>query len=180
MPIWIIIIATLLSLALLLALGLFLLARQRKAERLELRLASGRRQLLGQELASYLAELDELDQDAITALRQDAESSLDQLHIALVERQVHLLNYEDMVHLQQCKIDLLTARALSPVEAPLEEPPPPVEIEQQYPSSAKRKSRKDNAPPIEANRDEGRDRSTIESDLLDKINKLQGRKKSNK
>ncbi|MDE0965827.1 MAG: hypothetical protein OSB73_22095, partial [Candidatus Latescibacteria bacterium] len=73
MPNWIIIV-TLLVLALLLALGLFLLARQRKRTRLELRLASGRRQLLGRELQIYLAELDELDEEAIAAKRQEAEN----------------------------------------------------------------------------------------------------------
>ena len=116
MPNWIIIV-TLLVLALLLALGLFLLARQRKRTRLELRLASGRRQLLGRELQIYLAELDALDEEAIAAKRQEAENALDQLHIALVERQAHLLNYEDMAHLQQCKIDLFPTVAPDPSEA---------------------------------------------------------------
>ena len=187
MPNWIII-ATLVALALLLTLGLFLLARQRKRERLELRLASGRRQLLGRELESYCAELDALDEDHIAAKRQEAESALDQLHIALVERQAHLLNYEDMVHLQQCKIELLTKAGLpSPKDQPEdliedlpEDQPPPADTAPQRPDTAKQKPRMDKAPPAEANREAGRDRSSLESDLLDKINQLQGGKKPKK
>ena len=81
MPTWIITI-TLLALALILGLGLLLLARQRKRERLELRLLSGRRQLLGRELDACFVELDAIDQQAIAAQRQQAESALDLLHIA--------------------------------------------------------------------------------------------------
>lgn len=175
MPNWIIIV-TLLVLALLLALGLTLLARQRKRTRLELRLASGRRQLLGRELQIYLAELDELDEEAIAAKRQEAENALDQLHIALVERQAHLLNYEDMAHLQQCKIDLLPTVAPAPSEA-LPETTPPTEPQRRRPERSQREFKQPTAPERPA---EGRDRTTIEGDLLDKINQLQGRKKPKK
>ncbi len=179
MPNWIIIV-TLLVLALLLALGLFLLARQRKRTRLELRLASGRRQLLGRELQTYLAELDGLDEEAIAAKRQDAENALDQLHIALVECQAHLLNYEDMAHLQQCKIDQLSAVALAPPEAPIEalsETTPPTEPQSRRPERLQRELKQ---PTVSEHPAEGRDRTTIEGDLLDKINQLQGRKKPKK
>lgn len=175
MPNWIIIV-TLLVLALLLALGLFLLARQRKRTRLELRLASGRRQLFGRELQIYLAELDELDEENIAAKRQEAENALDQLHITLVERQAHLLNYEDMAHLQQCKIDMLSTVALSPTEA-LPETTPPTEPQRRRPERSQREFKQPTASERPA---EGRDRTTIEGDLLDKIHQLHGRKKPKK
>ena len=168
-PTWIITIA-LLTLALILGLGLLLLARQRKRERLELRLLSGRRQLLGRELEACLAELDAIDQQAIAALRQKAEGALDQLHVVLVERQAHLLNYEDMAHLQQCKFDLLAA-------------PPPAQdpaLDAAPRKSAERASRKDSERPAQKKRDEDRDRSALESDLLSKISQLQDGKKSKK
>ena len=124
---WIFIV-TFVFLALLLALALYLLARQRKRQEQELRLVSGRRKLIGQEIDIYLEELESLDQNEITALRQHAETALDQIHIALVERQVHLLNYEDMAHLQKCKMDLLADRSPPPLQAPAEDradlPPP--------------------------------------------------------
>ena len=168
MPAWIII-TTLGSLALVLALGLYLLARQRQRQRLELRLLPGRRQLWEQELASYLQEFAALDQKGIAALRQEAESSLDQLQITLVERQAHLLNCEDMTHLQQCKIDLLAATSTSQPQTAIPElvpePDPPI---------ARPK------PARETRRVDTRDRSQIESNLLDRISQLQDRKKPKK
>ena len=113
MPDWIVI-TTLLVLALILGCGLLLLARQRKNERTKLRLLTGRRQLLSRELDACFAELDALDEGTIATRRQEAEAALNQLHVALVERQAHLLNYEDMAHLQQCKIDLLATSPAAP------------------------------------------------------------------
>ena len=113
MPDWIVI-TTLLVLALILGCGLLLLARQRKNERTKLRLLTGRRQLLSRELDACFAELDALDEGAIATRRQEAEAALNQLHVTLVERQAHLLNYEDMAHLQQCKIDLLATPPAAP------------------------------------------------------------------
>ena len=126
MPDWVII-TTLLVLTLILGCGLLLLARQRKNERIELRLLTGRHQLLSSELDACFAELDALNEGAIATRRQEAEVALDQLHVALVERQAHLLNYEDMAHLQQYKIDLLTTSPVSPIPsdpAPERKEPP--------------------------------------------------------
>ena len=181
MPNWIII-AVLLTLASILALGLFLLARQRKRDRIELRLATGRRGLLNRELESYLTELDELDADIITTKCQEAASALDQLHIALVERQAHLLNYEDMVHLQKCKIDVITGALNLPEELP-EDPPedlPPAVSSRPRPTSNPSSTSQDKKSTAQDPYDEARDRSTIESDLLDKINQLQNRRKPKK
>ena len=118
------------------------------------------------------AELDELDEEAIAAKRHEAEYALDQLHNALVERQAHLLNYEDMAHLQQCKIDLLSTVALAPSEAT-----PPTEPKKRRPERSQREFKQ---PTASERPTEGRDRTTIEGDLLDKINQLQGRKKPKK
>ena len=159
MPDWIVI-TTLLVLALILGCGLLLLARQRKNERTKLRLLTGRRQLLSRELDACFAELDALDEGTIATRRQEAEAALNQLHVALVERQAHLLNYEDMAHLQQCKIDLIAT--------------PPAALEVEEPPAEKRPPR----PATQPKREEERDRSTIESDLLNKISQLQGGKKT--
>ena len=159
MPDWIVI-TTLLVLALILGCGLLLLARQRKNERTKLRLLTGRRQLLSRELDACFAELDALDEGTIATRRQEAEAALNQLHVALVERQAHLLNYEEMAHLQQCKIDLIA--------------PPPAALEVEEPPAEKRPPR----PATQPKREEERDRSTIESDLLNKISQLQGGKKT--
>ena len=168
MPDWVII-TTLLFLTLILGGGLLLLARQRKNERTELRLLTGRHQLLSSELDACFAELNALDEGVIATRRQEAEVALDQLHVALVERQAHLLNYEDMAHLQQCKIDLLTT---SPVSSIPSDPAP----EREEPPTKKRPTRR----AVQTQREEKRDRSAIESDLLHKISQLQGDKKTKK
>ncbi len=160
-------IATFVFLALLLALALYLLARQRKKEEQELRLATGRRQLIGQEIDMYLEELESLDQNAITALRQNAETALDQIHIALVERQVHLLNYEDMAHLQKCKMDLLADMSPPPLQAPAED-------------RAELQPKKAPTPPATQSQAKTRDRSALEDELRDRISQLQDRKKTKK
>ena len=160
-------IATFVFLTLLLALALYLLARQRKKEAQELRLVIGRRQLIGQEIDRYLEELESLDQNEITALRQHAETALDQIHIALVERQVHLLNYEDMTHLQKCKMELLADLSPPPLQAPAENR---VELQPE----------KAPTPPATQNHAKTRDRSALEGELRDRINQLQDRKKTQK
>ncbi len=160
-------ITTFVFLTLLLALALYLLARQRKKEEQELRLAIGRRQLIGREIDVYLEELASLDQNAITYLRQNAETALDQLHIALVERQVHLLNYEDMTHLQKCKMDLLADMSPPQIQAPAADR---VELQ----------PKKTPTPPATQNQARTRDRSALEDELRDSINQLQDRKKTKK
>ena len=159
-------ITTFVFLTLLLALALYLLARQRKKEEQELRLVIGRQQLIGQEIDKYLEELESLDQNEITALRQNAETALDQIHIALVERQVHLLNHENLTHLHKCKMNLL-AELTPPLQAPAED-------------------RSDLLPPTTPtpsaphNQAKTRDRSVLEGELRDRINQLQDRKKTKK
>lgn len=100
--------------------GVMLVLRRRRQEKLELRLLAGRERLLGDELEACLAALEELDDGRIDAARASAEEALNGLHVRLVERQAHLLNYEDLVHLQECKIEALQAIRLAPT--PAEEP----------------------------------------------------------
>ena len=162
MPDWIIT-TTLLVLALILACGLLLLARQRKNERTEFRLLAGRLQLLSRELDACFAELEALDEEAMATRRHEAGRKLDLLHVALVERQAHLLNCEDLAHLQQCKIALLAT--------PPAPPDPPIEFED--PPADQRPTHRATQPRPE----EARDRSAIEGDLLKKISELQGKTK---
>ena len=134
----------------LIALFFYLGRRWSRKKRLELRLLAGRQQLLGEELERCTADLQEFDQEELAALRQEAENALGQLHVQLIERQAHLLNYEDLAHLQQCKIDILDAAGAQLEEAPLpssHEPTP--------------------TPPPQR-----KERSELENQLLDKINRL--------
>jgi len=128
----------------------YLRMRRRKQERLELRLLAGRGKLIGEELDYRLKLLQTFDQEELAALRQEAENALDQLQVALVERQAHLLNYEDLAHLQQCKIDILGG-----AREDLEDVPSLPAVE---PAPAP-------SPP-------GKDRTQLEDELLEKISKL--------
>ncbi|MFA6108230.1 MAG: hypothetical protein WDA75_05605 [Candidatus Latescibacterota bacterium] len=94
--------------------GILLVLRRRRREKLELRLLAGRERLLGDELEACLAALEELDDGRVATARASAEEALNGLHTRLVERQAHLLNYEDLVHLQECKIEALQAIRLAP------------------------------------------------------------------
>ena len=152
MIIWFAIFASLAG-AGMIALFFYLGGRRRRQKRLELRLLAGRQRLLGEELERCTADLQEFDQEELAALRQEAENALDQLHVALIERQAHLLNYEDLAHLQQCKIDILDAAC-----AEIEAVPPP--------------SSHEPAPTPPPPRKE---RSELENQLLDKINRLHKR-----
>lgn len=100
------------------ALGLVVLylLRLRRAERLRLRLVAGQSHLLSAQLAQRLEDLKGLELEPIEDLQTEATASLDELHVLLVERQAHLQNCEDLVHLQRQKISWLA-------EAPKLPPP---------------------------------------------------------
>ena len=107
-------------------LSAFILYRmhRHKQERLELRLLTGRSRLLEEEVAQHLEALQSFDQEAFDAQRQKAENALNQMHLFLIERQAHLLNYEDLINLQHYKINILTSASdhalkdLSPSSGP--------------------------------------------------------------
>jgi hypothetical protein len=108
------------------------LLRQRRAERLRLRLVSGQSHLLSAQLAQRLADLEQLEQEPFAELHAEAAGALDELHALLIERQAHLQNCEDLVHLQRQKVSWL-AQAPRTAPAPAKSrqakaaqaPPPP-------------------------------------------------------
>lgn len=125
--------------------------RRRKRERLELRLLVGRERLLSQELEESLNKLREFAPQPMATLRQEVEAALDLLHLRLMERQAHLLNYEDLVHLQQCKIEALKETLANPAFEDL--------------SSLPSRSPRAATPPP-------KDRTQLENQLLDRISRL--------
>lgn len=137
--------------ALLAVLVFFQRLRRQKQERLELRLLAGREKLLGEELERHRERLQTFDQNGLDALRQRAEATCDDLHMQLIERQAYLLSCEDLAHLQNCKIDLLTTR----IEAAQTSPPPSSSASAPSPTSTP------SSPP--------QDRTQLESQLLSQI-----------
>lgn len=92
--------------------------RQRRSARLRLRLLAGQSHLLSAQLAQRLEELERLDQSALAQLQEETSGILDDLHILLIERQAHLQNCEDLIHLQKQKVAwLATAPKPSPQRA---------------------------------------------------------------
>ena len=90
------------------ALALLILwyVRRQKNRQTQLRLLGGRRHILDEEIAAQTALLQAIDSRHLESLCEQAKSALDELNIALVERQAHLLNYADLAHLQEYKIQL--------------------------------------------------------------------------
>ena len=80
--------------------------RRQKYRQTQLRLLGGRRHILDEEIAAQTALLQAIDSRHLENLCDQAKGALDELNIALVERQAHLLNYADLAHLQEYKIQL--------------------------------------------------------------------------
>ena len=78
--------------------------RQQKRDRIQLRLQKGRSRLLGEEIEQRTAELTQYDDEMLAPTRFDADRALDALHIALMDRHAHILNSQDLAHLQRHKI----------------------------------------------------------------------------
>lgn len=114
--------APLLAMGVALALLVLYRARRRKKQRLQLRLLAGKSHLLSAEIAHCLEELERLDQEGADEARAAAEEALDQFHVLLVERQAHLQNCEDLVHLQQRKLAYLGEEAPRAAAAPARRP----------------------------------------------------------
>ena len=134
------------------ALGLVVLylLRQRRAERLRLRLVAGQRHLLSAQLAQRLEDLERLEGEPLDELQGEAAAALDELHVLMIERQAHLQNCEDLVHLQQQKMSWLA-------KAP-KLPPPPRPSRQTKPAAA-------STPPAQR-------RNLLEDQLLRQIEDL--------
>ena len=108
------------------ALGLVVLylLRQRRAERLRLRLVAGQSHLLSAQLAQRLEDLERLELEPPDELQSEATASLDALHVLLIERQAHLQNCEDLVHLQRQKMAWLAKAPKLPPPARSSRPAP--------------------------------------------------------
>jgi len=86
-----------------------LLARTylRRRRRVRLRLLTGHRALFDEQLRAAGQQLVELEEGDLLTVGADTEDALNHLHAALLDRQAHLQNYEDLAHLQQRKIAAL-------------------------------------------------------------------------
>jgi hypothetical protein len=84
--------------------------RQRRSNRLQLRLLAGRRRLLGEEVDSRSERLSRLKPEELAADRRAADSVLDGIHMALLDREAHLQNLQDLAHLQQHQLAILRHR----------------------------------------------------------------------
>lgn len=78
--------------------------RLQKRDRIRLRLHAGRRRLLGEEIERRAAELVQYDESLLAPARFDADRALDELHVAMMDREAHVLNCQDLAHLQRHKI----------------------------------------------------------------------------
>ena len=81
--------------------------RRKKRRRRDLRLIAGQSRLLGDQISERLRLLDQYE----PALRAEAEHSLDILQVALIDRQAHLLNFEDLAMLQRYKLEIQESTA---------------------------------------------------------------------
>ena len=134
-----------------------------------MRLLAGRSQLLEGEIANQLQNLTDFDEEQLNALRLEADNALNLLQVILIERQAHLLNCEDLAYLQKYKMNILNRHVETQNAAPPPPDNPPVAVPMAAPSM----------PP--SSQDHPKDRSSIENELLNKINQLnqvdkQGRK----
>jgi hypothetical protein len=157
------------------SLSVFLYRRhRRKQERLQLRLVAGRGHLLGEELAQAMARLALVDQAGLESGRAQAAAALDQLHMALLERQAHLQSYEELARLQGRKAVLMGTSWEFEAQAPLPfappEPPPraPLQRPPASPSPAPT-----GPPPSRPGSSAPRDRQQLENQLLNRIEELQ-------
>lgn len=136
----------------------YLRIRRQKKDHLELRLLAGRRRLLEEEIAHNLETLQNFTYQALSTQQQEGREALDQLHLLLVERQAHLLNSEDLIHLQNYKISVLKAildddASDRPAPSNSEIAPGPTALAEEPPSHH-------------------RDRANVENQLLSKIGQL--------
>ena len=104
--------------------------RQQKRDRIQLRLHRGRSRLLGEEIEQRTAKLIQYDDEMLSPARFDADRALDALHVALMDRHAHILNSQDLAHLQRHKIAIqehtlsqLLAREMSDRTASEDEEP---------------------------------------------------------
>ena len=144
--------------------ALVLVSRWRRRRlRLRLRLISGKGHLLGEEIAARCHDLERFDVDRLESLRATADAGVNGLHVFLLDRQAHLQNYEDLLHLQRHKL-AIQSRAASEIPSANDELPGGTTEEQPAPPPP---------PPRATTLVEHREQ--IEEGLLDKIKEIQSR-----
>ena len=142
--------------------GLVLLSRWwRRRLRLKLRLISGKAHLLGEQIEARCHDLECFDLNRLESLRATADTGINRLHVFLLDRQAHLQNYEDLLHLQRHKL-AIQLRAAS--EFPSADGELPAETGEEQP-----------APPPRRATTMVEHREQIEEGLLDKIKQIQSR-----
>ena len=127
---------------------MFAYLRSKKRRRRDLRLAAGQSKLLGDQISERLNLLDQYE----PTLRSEAEHSLDMLQVELIDRQAHLLNFEDLAMLQRYKLEIQESTARDCASQRLVRPP------------ALPEEKEIAAPPAS--------RNELEDQLLEKINQL--------
>lgn len=138
--------------------------RKKKRLRTQLRLLRGRRHILSEEISLQMALIQAADNRYLDVISQRANDSLDALNVALVERQAHLLNYADLAHLQDYKIQLYEGDMNDSSTSPT-------------PSCSDTNEKIVTAPPVRAPNDAdskevAKNRSQIENQLLKKIEQI--------
>ena len=130
------------------AMLVFAYLRSKKRRRRDLRLAAGQSKLLGDQISERLSLLDQYE----PTLRSEAEHALDMLQVELIDRQAHLLNFEDLAMLQRYKLEIQESTARDCASQRLVRPP------------ALPDEREIATPPAS--------RTELEDQLLEKINQL--------
>ncbi len=130
------------------AMLVFAYLRSKKRRRRDLRLAAGQSKLLGDQISERLSLLDQYE----PTLRSEAEHALDLLQVELIDRQAHLLNFEDLAMLQRYKLEIQESTARDCASQRLVRPP------------ALPEEREIATPPAS--------RNELEDQLLEKINQL--------
>jgi len=143
--------------------------RKRKRLQTQLRLLRGRRHILDEEISAQTASIKAADSsNRLEILSQQASNALDALNVALVERQAHLLNYADLAHLQDYKIQLYEGDINNPPTSPTSGH-----------SDTKKKSTgasQVNAPNDIKSEENPKNRNQIEDQLLKKIGQINKKK----
>lgn len=143
--------------------------RKRKRLQTQLRLLRGRRHILDEEISAQTASIKAADSsNRLETLSQQASNALDALNVALVERQAHLLNYADLAHLQDYKIQLYEGDINNPPTSPTSGH-----------SDTKEKSTgasQVNAPNDTTSEENPKNRNQIEDQLLKKIGQINKKK----
>ena len=182
------------TVALLLALGgaVAWKLHRRRQQRVNLRLLTGRRHLLSEQIEERYEALADIDAQQMAEQTGRSRQALEELGVLLIERQSKLLTFEDLVGLEAYKIDVLHAAlhaaatpaapsteatdAGMPFDHSTPEPAPTTE----GPRHRKADERPPTSPSAEPAPPERRDRAGLEQAVLQRINQLNREGKNKK